>query len=120
LRRELTHNHFAYRFRHDERPLEEAEGAFLLRGFVMALAEHRQGRTLETYRWFERDRAPAAYTSQGTRYPPLATSRNPPITRPWAKARPLLLQAAHPAHHLGHGPGKLLLRFRLPVNNGQY
>jgi GH15 family glucan-1,4-alpha-glucosidase len=52
----LTSDHYAYRFRHDERPLEEAEGAFLLCGFVTALAEHRQGRKAEAYRWFERNR----------------------------------------------------------------
>jgi hypothetical protein len=52
----LTRDHFAYRFRHDERPLEEQEGAFLLCGFVTALAEHHQGREVEAYRWFERNR----------------------------------------------------------------
>jgi GH15 family glucan-1,4-alpha-glucosidase len=55
-RRDLTQDHFVYRFRHDGRPLEEAEGAFLLCGFVMALAEHRQGRETSAYRWFERNR----------------------------------------------------------------
>jgi len=54
--RELTQDHFAYRFRHDERPLEDAEGAFLLCGYVMALAEHQQGRDYEALRWFERNR----------------------------------------------------------------
>ncbi|MFJ4628296.1 glycoside hydrolase family 15 protein [Streptomyces sp. NPDC088847] len=53
---QLTGDHYAYRFRHDERPLEEAEGAFLLCGFVMAPAEHHQGREVEAHRWFERDR----------------------------------------------------------------
>lgn len=56
-RRDLARDHFVYRFRHDERPLEQAEGAFLLCGFVMALAEHRQGHPVEAYRWFERNRA---------------------------------------------------------------
>lgn len=55
-RRELADDHFLYRFRHDERPLEDAEGAFLLCGFVMALAEHQQGHSVEAYRWFERNR----------------------------------------------------------------
>ncbi|MFJ2895038.1 glycoside hydrolase family 15 protein [Streptomyces sp. NPDC087218] len=55
--RELTAGHYAYRFRHDERPLEEAEGAFLLCGYVMALAEHQQGHREEALRWFERNRA---------------------------------------------------------------
>ncbi|MER7728123.1 glycoside hydrolase family 15 protein [Streptomyces sp. NPDC096323] len=55
--RELTDDHYAYRFRHDERPPGEAEGAFLLCGYVMALAEHQQGRQDEALRWFERNRA---------------------------------------------------------------
>ncbi|MFF1483247.1 glycoside hydrolase family 15 protein [Streptomyces sp. NPDC058319] len=55
-RDQLAQDHFVYRFRHDERPLEEAEGAFLLCGFAMALAEHQQGDETEAYRWFERNR----------------------------------------------------------------
>ncbi|MEV4441138.1 glycoside hydrolase family 15 protein [Streptomyces sp. NPDC049577] len=54
---ELTEDHFAYRFRHGGQPLEEAEGAFLLCGFVTALAEHQQGRETAAFRWFERNRA---------------------------------------------------------------
>jgi GH15 family glucan-1,4-alpha-glucosidase len=45
------------RYRHDERPLGDAEGAFLLSGFVTALAEHQQGDTTAAMRWFERNRA---------------------------------------------------------------
>lgn len=56
-RAELTQDHYAYRFRHDERPLDQAEGAFLLCGYVMALAEHQQGNEWEAVRWFERNRA---------------------------------------------------------------
>ncbi|MEV2253263.1 glycoside hydrolase family 15 protein [Streptomyces sp. NPDC050147] len=56
-REQLTDDYYAYRFRHDERPLEEAEGAFLLCGYVMALAEHQQGNQAEALRWFERNRA---------------------------------------------------------------
>lgn len=59
---ELTEDHFAYRFRHDDRPLEEAEGAFVLCGFVTALAQLQQGRTLEAIRWFERNRAACSAT----------------------------------------------------------
>lgn len=44
-------------FRHDQRPLGEAEGAFLLCGFMMALAEHQQGHTAHALRLFERNRA---------------------------------------------------------------
>ncbi|MBZ4323944.1 glycoside hydrolase family 15 protein, partial [Streptomyces huiliensis] len=54
---ELTEDHYAYRFRHGDQPLEEAEGAFLLCGFVTALAEHQQGREASAFRWFERNRA---------------------------------------------------------------
>jgi alpha,alpha-trehalase len=54
---ELTDEHYAYRFRHDERPLGEAEGAFLLCGFLTAIAEHQQGDELQAVRWFERNRA---------------------------------------------------------------
>lgn len=56
-RQELTSDYYAYRFQHDERPLEEAEGAFLLCGYVMALAEHQQHHQEEALRWFERNRA---------------------------------------------------------------
>ncbi|MFF4488034.1 glycoside hydrolase family 15 protein [Streptomyces sp. NPDC001544] len=55
-RRALAEDHFMYRFRHDDRPLADAEGAFLLCGFVMAMAEHQQGRTVSAHRWFERNR----------------------------------------------------------------
>ncbi|MEU0302997.1 glycoside hydrolase family 15 protein [Streptomyces sp. NPDC006175] len=65
---ELTRDHYAYRFRHDDRPLAEAEGAFLLCGYVMALAEHQQGNQEEALRWFERNRAacgpPGLYTEE--------------------------------------------------------
>ena len=54
---ELTQDGYAYRFRHDARPLGDAEGAFLLCGFMMALALHQQGRELAAARWFERNRA---------------------------------------------------------------
>ncbi|MGA5820310.1 glycoside hydrolase family 15 protein [Kitasatospora sp. NPDC094028] len=57
VRRDLGQDHYLYRFRHDRRPLEDAEGAFLLCGFVMALAEHQQHDEVEAVRWFERNRA---------------------------------------------------------------
>ncbi|OBH22406.1 glycoside hydrolase, partial [Mycobacterium sp. E342] len=43
VRRQLSHDGFVYRFRHDERDLGDAEGAFLLCGFMMALAEQPGG-----------------------------------------------------------------------------
>lgn len=54
---ELSQEGYVYRFRHDERPLGAAEGAFLLCSFIMTLATHQQGDTLGAYRWFERARA---------------------------------------------------------------
>ncbi len=54
---ELADDFFAYRFRPDERPLGEAEGAFLLCGFTMALALHACGRHRDAAHWFERNRA---------------------------------------------------------------
>jgi alpha,alpha-trehalase len=54
---ELTQDGYAYRFRHDGRPLQDAEGAFLLCGFVLALAMAQQGHDVEAARWFERNRA---------------------------------------------------------------
>jgi hypothetical protein len=56
VREQLSVDEFVYRFRHDQRDLGDAEGAFLLCGFMMALAEHHQGRELAAMRWFERNR----------------------------------------------------------------
>jgi GH15 family glucan-1,4-alpha-glucosidase len=55
--RELVEEHYVYRFRHDDRPLAHAEGAFTLCGFVMALATHQTGDTATALRFFERNRA---------------------------------------------------------------
>jgi hypothetical protein len=57
VREQLASDHYVYRFRHDERDLGDAEGAFLLCGFMMALAEHQQGGHWEAVRYFERNRA---------------------------------------------------------------
>lgn len=57
VRRELGRNGYVYRFSQDSRPLGEAEGAFLLCGFQMAMAVHQQGEEVEAMRWFERNRA---------------------------------------------------------------
>jgi alpha,alpha-trehalase len=57
VRHELGRDGYVYRFRQDERPLNEAEGAFVLCGFQMALATHQQGDLVEAARWFERNRA---------------------------------------------------------------
>ena len=54
---ELTEDGYCYRFRPDERPLGESEGAFVMCGFLMALAYAQQGDAVRAARWFERSRA---------------------------------------------------------------
>ena len=54
---ELTEDGYCYRYRPDERPLGQAEGAFLLCGFWLALAHAQAGDQLTAARWFERTRA---------------------------------------------------------------
>jgi hypothetical protein len=56
VRGELGRDGYVYRFRHGPGPLNDAEGAFLLCGFHMALATHQQGDQVEAVRWFERNR----------------------------------------------------------------
>jgi hypothetical protein len=46
-----------YRFRPDQRPLGDAEGAFLLCGYAAALAAWQAGDEVGANRWFERNRA---------------------------------------------------------------
>ena len=54
---ELAEDGYCYRFAVPGRSLGEAEGAFLLCGFWLALAWHQQGDRLRAARWFERNRA---------------------------------------------------------------
>jgi hypothetical protein len=54
--RELAEDGFAYRYRIDDRPLGESEGAFLVCGLWMALAWHSQDEPVRASRWFERAR----------------------------------------------------------------
>ena len=54
---QLTQDGYCYRFRPDERPLGESEGAFVMCGFLMALAYAQQGDAVSAARWFERNRA---------------------------------------------------------------
>ena len=53
----LSRDGYLYRFRHDDRPLEAAEGAFLLCGFWVSLSHLARGELVESARWFERNRA---------------------------------------------------------------
>jgi GH15 family glucan-1,4-alpha-glucosidase len=57
VREELAVDGYVYRYRPDARPLGDAEGAFLMCGFAMSLAEHSQGNAVATARWFERTRS---------------------------------------------------------------
>lgn len=54
---ELGADGYVYRFRQDPRPLGDAEGAFTLCGFWMAMAAHQAGDAVAAVRWFERNRA---------------------------------------------------------------
>jgi GH15 family glucan-1,4-alpha-glucosidase len=54
---ELSEDGYVYRFRHDARPLHEAEGAFLLCSFWMAQAARRCGDEVAAAHWFERGRS---------------------------------------------------------------
>ncbi len=54
---ELTQDGYCYRYRPDERPLGESEGAFVMCGFLMALAWAQQGDLVHAARWFERNHA---------------------------------------------------------------
>jgi hypothetical protein len=56
---ELAQDGYAYRFRHDTGPLEDAEGSFLLCGYLVALSLQHQGDAVEARAWFERTRAAA-------------------------------------------------------------
>ncbi|MFI8949468.1 glycoside hydrolase family 15 protein [Streptomyces sp. NPDC053750] len=53
----LAEDGHLFRFEHPGVPLGDAEGAFLLCGFMMALATHRLGDEVGAFRWFERTRA---------------------------------------------------------------
>jgi alpha,alpha-trehalase len=57
VREELEREGYVYRFRHDSRALGQAEGAFTLCGFFLALADHQRGEALAARTWFERNRA---------------------------------------------------------------
>ncbi|MEO7752274.1 MAG: glycoside hydrolase family 15 protein [Terracoccus sp.] len=54
---DLTQDGYLYRYRKDDQPLGSAEGAFLMCGFAMSLAQLAAGDEVAAYRWFERQRA---------------------------------------------------------------
>jgi GH15 family glucan-1,4-alpha-glucosidase len=56
VERTLTDDGYVYRFAADGQELGSSEGAFVMCGFVMALAHCHQGNTTAAFRWFERNR----------------------------------------------------------------
>jgi GH15 family glucan-1,4-alpha-glucosidase len=90
---DLGQDGYLYRFRADDRPLGESEGAFLLCGFAMALTEHQLGHEVEAARWFERNRAacgtPGLLTEEYD-----VTQRQVRGNAPQAFVHALLLEAA--------------------------
>ena len=76
---DLAEDGYVYRFRHDARPLGEAEGAFLLCGFWVAPGCVRLGAGRRRgARWFERNRSacgPPGLYDRGVRRPSAAAPR---------------------------------------------
>lgn len=65
---ELGEEGFLYRYAADGKPLGKREGAFLMCGFAMALAQWHAGNRLSAVRWFERSRgacgSPGLFTEE--------------------------------------------------------
>jgi alpha,alpha-trehalase len=57
VRRRLMDEGFVYRYKIDDRPLGEAQGAFMACGFFLALAEHHQRSRVRALRCFGRIRS---------------------------------------------------------------
>ena len=57
VQQELVVDEYVFRCRFDDEPLGRAEGAFLLCGFWLSLANHRAGDQVRAVRLFERSRA---------------------------------------------------------------
>ncbi len=91
---DLARDGYVYRFRHDRRPLNVAEGAFLLCGFQTALAEHQQGRVEVALRRFERNRAACGPAGLFTEEFDI-TERQLRGNLPQAFVHAMLLEAAH-------------------------
>ena len=54
---QLVQDGYVYRYAPDDQPLGTAEGAFLMCGFAMSLAQLADGNRVEAFRWFERQRS---------------------------------------------------------------
>jgi hypothetical protein len=57
VRQRLVVDGYVYRYEQDGHRLGELEGAFLLCGFIAALAEAQQGEVVRAFRFFERNRS---------------------------------------------------------------
>jgi GH15 family glucan-1,4-alpha-glucosidase len=92
--RELGREGLIYRFSQDARPLGDAEGAFILCGFVMAMSAQQQGDELAAMRWFERNRtacgSPGLFTEEFD-----IEQRQLRGNFPQAFVHALMLEAAH-------------------------
>jgi hypothetical protein len=91
---ELTEDGYVYRFRHQPGPLHDAEGAFLLCGFHLAIATHQQGDAIGAVRWFERGRGalgpPGLFTEEFD-----VVQRQLRGNLPQAFVHALLIESAH-------------------------
>jgi hypothetical protein len=99
---DLADDGFVYRFRQGDGPLHEAEGAFVLSGFHLALACLGQGQVTQAVRWFER--------SRGALGPPGLFAEEYDVVQrqlrgnlPQAFAHALLLETAHELGRAGVG-----------------
>jgi GH15 family glucan-1,4-alpha-glucosidase len=54
---QLVDDGYVYRYAGDDRPLGRTEGAFLMCGFALCLANLEVNHTVDAFRWFERQRA---------------------------------------------------------------
>jgi alpha,alpha-trehalase len=101
---DLTEDGYVYRFRHRPGPLHDAEGAFLLSGFHLALASHQQGDAYGAVRWFERNRSalgpPALFTEEFD-----VVQRQLRGNLPQAFVHALLVETAHTLAQDSPGPG---------------
>lgn len=102
---DLADDGFVYRFQHGDTPLHDAEGAFLLSGFHLALACLGQGQVTDAVRWFERSRgAPGPAGLFAEEYD--VVQRQLRGNLPQAFAHALFLETAHELGRAGVGaPG---------------
>jgi GH15 family glucan-1,4-alpha-glucosidase len=102
---DLGREGYVYRFRQDQRPLGDAEGAFLLCGYLMTLATHQAGAESEATVWFERSRAacgpPGLFTEEFD-----VGQRQLRGNIPQAFVHALLLECAARLPHPWQAPGR--------------